>query len=66
MVKNVFNYDLVLKQEKTLNYTNYTKVFRKKCEEIKKVGFKSESVNEKFPKLDKNVRKGDLSIGIRG
>lgn len=65
MVKNIFNYNLVLKQEKMQNYANYTKLFRKRCDEIKKTSLKPTPVNQLHPKLDKYLSKGDLSFGTK-
>ena len=63
MVKNIFDYDLTLKTEKSQSYPNYQKMLRKRCEEIRKYQAKVPATKKEAPlKLDKYLRNGILSF----
>jgi hypothetical protein len=64
MVKNIFDYDMTLKTEKTQSYPNYQKMLRKRCEEVRKNPPKTTTTIKKETslKLDKYLRNGILSF----
>lgn len=58
MIRNLFDYDLVLESDKPQTYTTYQKTFMKRCEEIKKNGAQHWTSDDSYPTLDRFASKG--------